>query len=83
MQARGDGEDARDDGSAPLPRLSAKVGIQPFAMGEKSDYQRLASGEDEEAEGPAAPSCGFSGALPQVPRPSDLAVPVQQPELSS
>ncbi|XP_077204161.1 activated CDC42 kinase 1 isoform X2 [Paroedura picta] len=47
-------------------------------MGEKSDYQRLASGGEEEAEGPAAPSCGFSDALPQAPRPSNLAVPVQQ-----
>ncbi|XP_053163705.1 activated CDC42 kinase 1 isoform X2 [Hemicordylus capensis] len=53
-------------------------------MGEKSDYQRLASGEEEEAAAAAvagglgAPSPGFSDALPQVPRPGTLAVPSQR-----
>uniref|UniRef100_A0ACB8FL18 Uncharacterized protein n=1 Tax=Sphaerodactylus townsendi TaxID=933632 RepID=A0ACB8FL18_9SAUR len=49
----------------PQPSLSSRL-PQPSAMGEKSDYQRLASGKEEARPKNLAPSCnGFLGALPQ------------------
>lgn len=49
-------------------------------MGDKSDYQRLASGEEEAlaVEGLGTASSGCLGSLPQVRRPGTLAVPGQR-----
>lgn len=59
--------------------MGIRIQIQQLTMGEKSDYQRLASGEEEEAiEGLVMASSGCSGALPEVCRPGTLAVPGQR-----
>ncbi|KAJ7324649.1 hypothetical protein JRQ81_017669, partial [Phrynocephalus forsythii] len=51
-------------------------------MGERSVYQRLASGEEEEAGGlvGGAPSSGFMDSVPTAARPDVLPVPAQRIE---